>query len=411
MFPSRESKDSRKSNGRRDHDRNYDSNKYKNIKCYKCKQSGHYADKCTNTVVCHLCKENHYANECPNNKNKYNNENDDNEYFDEQFEFQLNAANMDTSTSLKNDYKSKNATNIICSTCLEEGHCSMIEPLRKQTELIICHTCKKQGHRSSDCPTNLTYKQTRFRDSQNKESYNRKYSPKTKSNMVISASDLIGTLDSNKVKMTIKFDGMWGKNSAYVHEDSELFKIKKELIIEFLKADILTIVDINERNVTAHVNINGDDKLYNELDGKDIMVSTNSFKIQKNFIEITLGSGTHYTIVYKQDILNNYGQIKQIIKKVLDKYDESSNDESTDKSTDQSTDKSTDQSTDQSTDKSNKFIDLMETTKCKCCFENDRDILFEPCKHIFSCVTCSSMMHNCPVCRTKIVRKTKIFNC
>ena len=60
-------------------------------------------------------------------------------------------------------------------------------------------------------------------------------------------------------------------------------------------------------------------------------------------------------------------------------------------------------------DKENNF--LKKKTQCVVCRENDRSILFLPCKHCICCEHCSNNLFNnkCPTCRTEIVDKQHIF--
>lgn len=52
-----------------------------------------------------------------------------------------------------------------------------------------------------------------------------------------------------------------------------------------------------------------------------------------------------------------------------------------------------------------------ESMVCKICLENEKRILFQPCKHLVTCVTCSRKLVNCPMCRQVIARKEEIFMC
>ncbi|KAN0034376.1 hypothetical protein ACTFIV_000882 [Dictyostelium citrinum] len=46
---------------------------------------------------------------------------------------------------------------------------------------------------------------------------------------------------------------------------------------------------------------------------------------------------------------------------------------------------------------------------CSICYEGVRDVVFLPCSHVVTCFGCSSMVGTCPVCRTMIQTKKKIF--
>ena len=47
--------------------------------------------------------------------------------------------------------------------------------------------------------------------------------------------------------------------------------------------------------------------------------------------------------------------------------------------------------------------------KCATCLTFDKSILFLPCKHIFCCEMCSKKLDNCPICRTEISEKIKVY--
>ncbi len=46
---------------------------------------------------------------------------------------------------------------------------------------------------------------------------------------------------------------------------------------------------------------------------------------------------------------------------------------------------------------------------CKVCLDFDSEISFQPCCHMVTCLPCSKKVEKCPVCRTEIRRKDRIF--
>ena len=54
---------------------------------------------------------------------------------------------------------------------------------------------------------------------------------------------------------------------------------------------------------------------------------------------------------------------------------------------------------------------LKKQVHCVVCRENDRSILFLPCKHCICCLECSNNLYTnkCPTCRTDITDKQCIF--
>ena len=49
------------------------------------------------------------------------------------------------------------------------------------------------------------------------------------------------------------------------------------------------------------------------------------------------------------------------------------------------------------------------SVNCAVCYENDRDVVFMPCKHNVVCLRCSKNVKVCPVCRIKITDTIRIY--
>jgi len=43
---------------------------------------------------------------------------------------------------------------------------------------------------------------------------------------------------------------------------------------------------------------------------------------------------------------------------------------------------------------------LREARTCKVCMDSEVNTVFQPCGHLVCCDTCSSVLHNCPICLT-----------
>ncbi|CAG9327911.1 unnamed protein product [Blepharisma stoltei] len=56
-----------------------------------------------------------------------------------------------------------------------------------------------------------------------------------------------------------------------------------------------------------------------------------------------------------------------------------------------------------------KFGEIPDRYKCIICFENNRDTIIEPCKHMCLCSGCNINLANCPVCRVLIRGVTRIY--
>lgn len=52
---------------------------------------------------------------------------------------------------------------------------------------------------------------------------------------------------------------------------------------------------------------------------------------------------------------------------------------------------------------------LQEENQCKICMDCERDTLFEPCGHLFTCRSCASMLRDCPICRQHIRKFHRVY--
>lgn len=46
---------------------------------------------------------------------------------------------------------------------------------------------------------------------------------------------------------------------------------------------------------------------------------------------------------------------------------------------------------------------------CKVCYSNDIQLIFLPCAHSVSCLSCAQQLRNCPVCRTDIATRIRTY--
>ena len=47
--------------------------------------------------------------------------------------------------------------------------------------------------------------------------------------------------------------------------------------------------------------------------------------------------------------------------------------------------------------------------RCSICCDREFQIVFLPCQHITSCEQCSKRMKNCPICRSNIDRRLRVY--
>lgn len=62
------------------------------------------------------------------------------------------------------------------------------------------------------------------------------------------------------------------------------------------------------------------------------------------------------------------------------------------------------------------YLEMLQSPKnmdgssnCAICYENDRDVVFIPCKHNVTCIKCCKNVQQCPVCRVKINDIIRIY--
>jgi hypothetical protein len=48
--------------------------------------------------------------------------------------------------------------------------------------------------------------------------------------------------------------------------------------------------------------------------------------------------------------------------------------------------------------------------ECTICMENNKEIMFYPCKHYYCCTYCSKLFDLCPICRKIILFKINLNN-
>ena len=60
-------------------------------------------------------------------------------------------------------------------------------------------------------------------------------------------------------------------------------------------------------------------------------------------------------------------------------------------------------------DHKHETMETLQDIKCKICIDNDINVAFLNCGHIYACSTCALGCEDCPVCRAKINKFVKIY--
>ena len=56
-----------------------------------------------------------------------------------------------------------------------------------------------------------------------------------------------------------------------------------------------------------------------------------------------------------------------------------------------------------------KYDEIKNTYRCSICYDNNKNIIIEPCMHFCCCNSCSYMIDKCPICRGEIGQFLRIF--
>lgn len=57
----------------------------------------------------------------------------------------------------------------------------------------------------------------------------------------------------------------------------------------------------------------------------------------------------------------------------------------------------------------NRIKQLEEEKKCKICLDEISNVVFVPCGHLSTCVSCAQRVSNCPICRSYVRQKIKTY--
>lgn len=242
-----------------------------------------------------------------------------------------------------------------------------------------CYNCGSPYHYSNNCPKSKEMKSNKSRHRCKEPGHlTKSVEMPNKNNSII--NHLTSSLECNLI-----LDGMWGKESALISKDCLLYEIKLTLLNKLVENNIITIETLDERNRTPHININGNQEVYQKLNNSSVIVNNTTIKISKNIIELAIDSKHHVTLCYSPNVIIHQDKIYTILNNIL--YNLTNNN---------------------------------DKTLCVVCMEEDKDILIHPCNHVCVCSSCITMITSgqdltihdagrCPICRSSITSYEKIF--
>eukprot|EP00054_Salpingoeca_dolichothecata_P020787 m.131903 g.131903 ORF g.131903 m.131903 type:complete len:341 (-) comp23745_c0_seq8:37-1059(-) len=68
-----------------------------------------------------------------------------------------------------------------------------------------------------------------------------------------------------------------------------------------------------------------------------------------------------------------------------------------------------DESQDQQPQQHGHSSESISMPPCVICLDQERSVLFRPCRHLIACATCATKLANCPICRVRIVASDRVF--
>lgn len=262
-----------------------------------------------------------------------------------------------------------------CHKCKKPGHksanCPMNSAAASSCSSSTCHKCKKPGHKFADCPMN---------------------------SVIVSASAFSSSSTSYvsnsvpDVPIIVILNGMWGKNSAIVDENCALTQLKRMMNIFSTEED--------KRNSTPHINIDGDQEIYDKINGVNILLRFTHLRINKDYIDIDVGFGKHFTLVYKKNIKDsdNFSERLKSIWVEWTNYCLPNSNVSKEESK-------------ECKESKREIVVVTEIDNtCAICMNARRDCLID-CPHFVMCYECGKTVNKCPICREPItVRIKKMIN-
>ena len=210
---------------------------------------------------------------------------------------------------------------------------------------------------------------------------------------------------------TIHLGPAWGKKSVYVQTGSHLDELKQNTIKQLLEQKIITQDDLDSRNKASHIDIDGDQAIYNKLHGSKINLNVNTFKYRKHTVALELTKDTsagklpkscHFTILYKKNIDEHRDAIQKIIGDVLANLGKS-------KPVVAEIKIETKPEVKPETKEDPVEVNEPEAKVCAICMEQPFDCALQPCGHICLCMGCGAKIDKCPTCRTNITGRLKVF--
>jgi hypothetical protein len=125
-----------------------------------------------------------------------------------------------------------------------------------------------------------------------------------------------------KLNTVIKLKGWWGNTSVLIDPSCSLYKFKFDVIDALIKEGLIKDSDLDSRNKVAHIMITNrgspkNDAKFDFYQNKQIVVTFDDIRVNKDFAEVRLIGGVHMTIVYKKNIGEKKMEILQVLSRLF----------------------------------------------------------------------------------------------
>ena len=246
-----------------------------------------------------------------------------------------------------------------------------------------CHLCKQAGHKMANCPL--------------KNNPNQQYSSSSSSSSS-SLSSFNNLTIKKSIKLPLVFNSMWGKSSVLISPSSLLYDLKNDFTAKLIEKGIITSEEMDRRNKTAHINIEGDEEVYNKLKNTAIVLNNSTINFGTNLVEITIPPCYHMSLCYSKNIKSKADQVYSILNELIQELYINLGGKQEEEKLEESKMKE-----DQEQDKEN------DSLMCIVCYENKKNTNLKPCNHVSVCDACAIKINKCPVCRVKIESFDRVF--
>lgn len=319
-------------------------------KCYNCGNFGHYSNDCPRPKIqsaCHKCGETgHKMADCP-------------------------KPTMNTSST--------------CHKCGEPGHKMADCPYT--TETAKCHRCGETGHKAVEC------KQPAQPKCHKCGGFGHKFAecPSTVTGTTKNIPILKNTLNTK-----LLLGKMWGQKSALLAPECEVYVLKTRFLDALLKKGLITMDELDERNRTPHIDIQGNQSVYEQLNGSEVVLCNSTLYVERNYISIQIAKKYHVTLVFKRGIIDHIEPVIDILSEIIVGIN---------------ADRANDRVRSETV-----LEELATRLTCCACMTNNKCIKLTPCNHICLCEECIKTImtggvsgRKCPMCRTDIFEYERVY--